>query len=80
VPLPRRATSAKPSLGALRLDAVLLFGPGEVDEQAAVRAFEPLMPVGVAAQERSLELLVAVRADDLVGGVGFAWLTHLHAG
>jgi hypothetical protein len=64
----------------VRLDAVLLLGPGEVDEEAAVRALEPLMPVGVATQERSLEPLVAVGADDVIGGVGFVRLTHLQAG
>jgi cation diffusion facilitator family transporter len=42
-----------------------------------VRAFEPLVAVGVAAEERSLELLLAVGADDLVGAVGFRALSHL---
>jgi hypothetical protein len=67
-------------LALLRLDPVLFLSSRVRDEEAAVRTFEALVPIGAAAQELSLETLVAVGADDLVGGVGFVRLTHLQAG
>jgi cation diffusion facilitator family transporter len=55
---------------------LLLLRSPEGDEQTAVRALEALVPLGVTAQERCLERLAAVGADDLVGGLGFWALSH----
>jgi hypothetical protein len=74
-----RAPATSPILKralTLRLDAILLVGARERDEESAVRALEALVAVGRPAQERSLERLLAVGADDLVGRLGIVGLRH----
>ena len=54
------------SAGAQGLRLGLRLGPLERDEQAAVRALEPVVALRASFEERRLERLLAVRAGDLV--------------
>jgi hypothetical protein len=51
------------------LDEILVVRPLVCDEELAVRAFEALMAVGPAREKLGLEGLLAVRANDLEGGL-----------
>jgi hypothetical protein len=52
-----------------RLDEILVVRPLVRDEELAVRALEALMAIGPAREKLGLEGLLAVRANDLEGGL-----------
>ena len=69
-----RQPKAKPSVEPL--DELLLVRALERHEELAVRALEALVAGGRSVEERSRELLVAVRALDLVDGLAGRRLGH----
>ena len=51
------------------LDEILVVSPLVGDEELAMRALEALVAIGPAREKLGLEGLLAVRADDLEGGL-----------
>jgi hypothetical protein len=52
-----------------RLDEILVIRPLVRDEEPAVRALEALMAIRTTREKLGLEGLLAVRANDLEGGL-----------